>query len=57
LRRFCGLVGWAALVTVLTAGFGALTAPLLLMLAADVAVGVLVVRAAAEATLAIPSRG
>ena len=47
MRRLCALLAWIAVVTILCGRFGPLTAPLLLVLAADVAAGVLVVRAAA----------
>jgi hypothetical protein len=56
LRRVCALIGWVIAATVLTAAFGGMTAPLLLILAADVAVGVLAVRAAAPPPLAASGR-
>jgi hypothetical protein len=48
-QQLCGLVGWVLVVTMLIARFGAMTAPLLLVLLADVAVGVLIARADATA--------
>ncbi len=44
MRRLARLISWVLLVNALIAMFGPLTAPLLLVVAADVAVGALVLR-------------
>jgi|HubBroStandDraft_6_1064221.scaffolds.fasta_scaffold7995104_1 hypothetical protein len=43
------LFGWTVLASALIAGFGELTAPLLLLVAADIAVAVLFLRSAGAA--------
>jgi hypothetical protein len=46
LRRLCNFLGWVVVVTALIAFCGVMTAPLLLVLTADVALGVLFLQAA-----------
>ena len=46
LRRFCNILGWVVVVTALIAFFGVMTAPLLLVLTADVALAALILQAA-----------
>ena len=46
MRRFCNILGWVVVVTALIAFFGVMTAALLLVLTADVALGALILQAA-----------
>jgi hypothetical protein len=48
LRRFCRLFGWFVVVDALITVFGVSTAPLLLSMALDTAVGLLVIRSYME---------
>jgi hypothetical protein len=54
LRRLWRVVGWFIVIDALITAFGVITAPLLLLIALDIAAGLLAVRAYLEMREALP---
>jgi uncharacterized membrane protein len=55
LRRLWRIVGWFVVINALITAFGVTTAPLLLLIALDIAAGLLVVRAYVEMRADLPA--
>jgi uncharacterized membrane protein len=55
LRRLWRIVGWFVVINALITAFGVTTAPLLLLIALDIAAGLLVVRAYVEMRAGLPA--